>query len=87
MPSDWTKARDEAKAQAARALFSALLGWFRRKLARKAPEPAERLVRVDTTCPKCGFEDYTHVNARIPGDLIATCSGCGFQRTVWSSPR
>lgn len=35
--SDWTKARDEAKAQAARALFSALLGWFRRKLARKAP--------------------------------------------------
>lgn len=36
--SDWTKARDEVKAQATSALLSALLGWFRRKLARrKAP--------------------------------------------------
>lgn len=46
--SDWTKARDEAKAQAARALFSALLSWFRRKLARKVPaivEPEDKAQR------------------------------------------
>lgn len=40
--SEWTKARDEAKAQATSALLSALLGWFRRKLARrKAPAIVE----------------------------------------------
>lgn len=37
--SDWTKARDEAKAQATSALITALLGWFRRKLSRRKAPP------------------------------------------------
>ena len=46
--SEWTKARDEAKAQAASALFAALLDWFRRKLSRKAPA----IVEPDDKAPR-----------------------------------